>query len=89
MVAGDTTYLGLHAGPGEDFAAQLRGTFDGLAKTLKEVGLTTANLVKVTVWLRNIKDLPEMETLFREFFAEGHYPARMTATTEAPSSTDP
>ena len=82
VVAQDTAYLGLHRGSGESFAEQLRGTFDGLTGTLDEIGLTTANLVKVTVWLKNITDLPEMETLFREFFPDGEFPARMTATTE-------
>lgn len=34
------------------------------------------------VWLKGIKDLPEMEKLFRNHFEEGRFPARMTATTE-------
>jgi len=82
VVAQDTAYLGLHRGSGESFAEQLRGTFEGLTGTLAEIGLTTASLVKVTVWLKNITDLPEMEDLFREFFPTGEFPARMTATTE-------
>ena len=82
VVAQDTAYLGLHRGSGESFAEQLRGTFDGLTGTLGEVGLTTANLVKVTVWLKNVSDLPEMEHLFRDYFPDGEFPARMTATTE-------
>jgi 2-iminobutanoate/2-iminopropanoate deaminase len=82
VVAGDTAYLGLHRGSGESFAEQLRSTFDGVTGTLAEIGLTTANLVKVNVWLKNIADLPEMEHLFLEFFPDGEFPARMTATTE-------
>jgi 2-iminobutanoate/2-iminopropanoate deaminase len=82
VVAGDTAYLGLHRGSGESFAEQLRGTFDGLTGTLDEIGLTIAHLVMVTVWLKNITDLPEMENLFREFFPDDEFPARMTATTE-------
>jgi len=41
-----------------------------------------ANLVKVNVWLKEIKDLPEMEKLFRNHFETDQFPARMTATTE-------
>jgi 2-iminobutanoate/2-iminopropanoate deaminase len=82
VVAQDTAYLGLHRGSGGTFAEQLRRTFDGLTGTLDEIGMTTANLVKVTVWLKNITDLPEMEHLFLEFFPDGEFPARMTATTE-------
>jgi 2-iminobutanoate/2-iminopropanoate deaminase len=82
VVAGDTVYLGLHRGFGETFADQLRSTFDALAATLDGLGLATASLVKVTVWLRAITDLPQMETLFNEYFPTGEFPARMTATTE-------
>ena len=82
VVAGSTAYLGLHRGSGRSFAEQLRDTFVGLTRTLDSIGLTTANLVKVTVWLKDITDLPEMEDLFREFFPDDQFPARMTATTE-------
>ena len=82
VVAGNTAYLGLHRGSGGSFAEQLRDTFVGVTRTLADVGLTSANLVKVTVWLKDITDLPEMEDLFREFFPDDQFPARMTATTE-------
>ena len=82
VVAGDTVYLGLHRGFGETLADQLRSTFDGLAATLGGLGLTTASLVKVSVWLKDINDLPQMETSFNAYFATGEFPARMTATTE-------
>jgi 2-iminobutanoate/2-iminopropanoate deaminase len=81
VAAGDTVYLGLHRGFGDTFAEQLDDTFASLRKTLAEFDLTLAHLVKVYVWLRNIKDLPEMEKRFRNYFAEGAFPARMTATT--------
>ena len=82
VVAGDTVYLGLHRGFGDTFADQLRDIFDAMAATLGGLGLTTASLVKVTVWLKTISDLPQMETLFNDYFARGQFPARMTATTE-------
>lgn len=82
VFAGDTAYLGLHRGFGDSFASQLRGAFDGVTGTLAKLGLTPANLVKVTVWLKNIKDLPAMEQFFCEFLPDGQFPARMTATTE-------
>jgi hypothetical protein len=53
-----------------------------LEKTLADLGLTLAHLVKVNVWLKDIKDLPEMERLFNNHFAKDEFPARMTATTE-------
>jgi 2-iminobutanoate/2-iminopropanoate deaminase len=80
--AGEYVFLGLHRGFGATFAEQQENVFEHLQKTLAEFGLTLANLVKVNVWLKDIKDLPEMERLFRNHFAEGHFPARMTSTTE-------
>ncbi len=61
---------------------QLRDTFKHLKSTLDHFGLPLANIVKVNVWLKNIKDLPEMEKIFAEYFVEGAFPARMTSTTE-------
>jgi 2-iminobutanoate/2-iminopropanoate deaminase len=80
--AGDFVSLGLHRGSGHDFAAQFDDTFSYLKKTLAEFGLTLADLVKVNVWLKNIKDLPEMEKGFNKYFEKGNFPARMTATTK-------
>jgi 2-iminobutanoate/2-iminopropanoate deaminase len=82
VVAGDTVYLGLHRGFGATFADQLRSTFAGLKETLGQLGLGLAHVVKVTVWLKHIQDLPEMEQLFNEYYLDGTFPARMTATTE-------
>jgi 2-iminobutanoate/2-iminopropanoate deaminase len=44
-------------------------------------GYDFAHLVKVYVWLEQIKDMPEMEKRFRHYFGEGAFPTRMTATT--------
>lgn len=80
--AGNFVFLGLHRGDGEDFAKQLDGTFHNISETLAKFGLALTSLVKVNVWLRDIKDLPEMEKLFTIYFDSDTFPARMTATTE-------
>jgi 2-iminobutanoate/2-iminopropanoate deaminase len=82
VVAGDYVFLGLHRGFGDSFSGQLESVFDGLTKTLAELGLTLDHIVKVQVWLKNIQDLPEMERLFNNYFEPDHFPARMTSTTE-------
>ena len=82
VAAGDYVFLGLHRGFGDTFAEQLRSTFDGLEKTLADLDLPLARIVKASVWLKDIKDLPEMEKLFNDYFEEGKFPARMTSTTE-------
>lgn len=80
--AGDFIFLGLHRGLGNDFTNQFDDLFSKLRKTLAEYGLTLANLVKVDVWLKNIKDLPEMEKRFNKYFEKDKFPARITSTTE-------
>jgi 2-iminobutanoate/2-iminopropanoate deaminase len=82
VAAGEYVFVGLHRGFGSTFAEQHEDVFEGLQKTLAQFGLTLADLVKVNVWLKEIKDLPEMEKLFRNHFQEGQFPARMTSTTE-------
>ncbi len=82
VVAGGQVYLGLHRGGGETFAEQMDDAIQGISRTLAELGLSLDHVVKVTVWLKNVKDLPEMEKAFLRYFKAGHYPARMTATTE-------
>ena len=82
VAAGDYVFLGLHRGSGEDFAAQFDDTFRYLKTTLAEFGLGLQHVVKVSVWLKHIGDLPEMEKRFRLYFEEDEYPARMTSTTE-------
>jgi len=82
VAAGDTVYLGLHRGFGETFAEQLRGALEGCRATLAGLDVPLSNLVKVSVWLKRVQDLPEMEKLFAETFEKDQFPARMTATTE-------
>ena len=82
MSAGDFVFVGLHRGRGDDFASQFDNTFRNIEKTLAQVGFTVADLVKVSVWLKNIKDLPEMEERFYNYFEKDKFPTRMTSTTE-------
>jgi len=80
--AGDTVFIGLHRGGGEDFETQFRKTFAALERTLAKLDCALAQVVKVNVYLKRIEDLPEMEKLFADYFPAGSFPARMTSTTE-------
>lgn len=82
VAAGDFVFLGLHRGFGETFAEQIAGAFEYMQKVLAEFDLTLESLVKVNVWLKEIKDLPAMEQAFHDYFEPGTFPARMTSTTE-------
>ena len=81
VAAGDFAVLGLHRGFGDTFPEQLKNTFACLQETLGKLGWGLKDLIKVNVWLKNIKDLPAMEKRFTKYFPENEYPARMTATT--------
>ena len=82
VVAGEFVFLGLHRGFGETFTDQLHSAFAYLKENLAKLDLGLESIVKVNVWLKDVKDLPEMEKLFSEYFEEDHFPTRMTATTE-------
>ena len=82
VVAGDYAFIALHRGFGDDFETQCKGALDGIRQTLQRIEVPLSSLVKVTVWIKHIQDLPVMEKLFTEYFELGQYPARMTATTE-------
>jgi 2-iminobutanoate/2-iminopropanoate deaminase len=81
VVAGEYVFLGLHRGFGEDFRAQLGDVFANLQQTLGSLEMPLSSIVQVRVWLKEIGDLPEMEKLFANYFEQGRFPARMTATT--------
>ncbi len=81
VAAGDFVFLGLHRGFGETFAEQMESVFGELRQTLAQLDLGLDSIVKVNVWLKHIEDLPAMEKAFNPYFEEGHFPARMTATT--------
>ena len=49
---------------------------------LKSAGCTLANVVKTTVYLRNMKDFPEFNRVYAEYFKENP-PARTTVEVSA------
>ena len=82
VAAGDFVFLGLHRGQGDDFMTQFHDTFANLQKTLAEFDLTLTNLIKVNVWIKHVEHVRVYEQLFRNYFPEDQFPARMGATTE-------
>lgn len=82
VVAGEYIFLGLHRGFGETFTQQIHSTFEHLQKTLLQCNASLEAVVKVNVYLKNIKHLPEMEKVFCDYFEANKFPARMTSTTE-------
>jgi enamine deaminase RidA (YjgF/YER057c/UK114 family) len=66
-------------GPG-DFAAQAAQVFDNLTIALKAVGSTAANLVKLTVFVRDMGNLGAYREARNRFFATVTPPAAPAVT---------
>ena len=86
--AGDFLFLSHHGG--YDFEAdkwplsieeQTNQCFINLERTLNRAGSSLSDIVKTTVYLKNLDDFPKMKEVYREKFSQG-FPARMTAVTK-------
>ena len=67
----------------DDLAEQTRVTLDNVNKVLEAAGTSLANVVKVGVFLRDMKDFDTFNAVFREYF-RGVQPARTTVEAAAP-----
>jgi 2-iminobutanoate/2-iminopropanoate deaminase len=87
VVAGDFVFTSHLAGLDEEgnwpesVEGQTEHCFRRLARTLEAAGSTLSDVVKTTVYLKNIEDFGKMGEVYRRKFTDG-YPARMTATSE-------
>jgi enamine deaminase RidA (YjgF/YER057c/UK114 family) len=63
-----------------DFAAQAAQVFQNLEIALKSVGCTAGNLVKLTVFLRDMDNLPAYREARNRFFATTSPPAAPAVT---------
>jgi enamine deaminase RidA (YjgF/YER057c/UK114 family) len=63
-----------------DFAAQATQVFRNLGIALQSVGCTASNLVKLTVFLRDMDNLPRYRAARNRFFATTTPPAAPAAT---------
>ncbi|RCX17088.1 2-iminobutanoate/2-iminopropanoate deaminase [Fontibacillus phaseoli] len=79
--AGDYVFIGLHRGIGETFQEQIHDLFTHLQRTLRQCDTSLDQIVKVSVHLKHIEDLPAMEKVFLDYFEPDQFPARMTTTT--------
>jgi enamine deaminase RidA (YjgF/YER057c/UK114 family) len=64
----------------DDFSAQADQVFQNLSAALASVGCTAANLVKLTVFLRDINQLATYREARDKFFATTHPPAAPAVT---------
>lgn len=79
--AGNMIYVSGQIGLGEDITEQTTAALEGLKKLVGAAGATVGNIVKTTVYLKNIKDFSKMNRAYKKFFKANsveNYPARTT-----------
>jgi 2-iminobutanoate/2-iminopropanoate deaminase len=71
-----------------DIKEQTFAAFEKIKKVLETAGASVSNIVKVTVFLKNISDFKEMNEAYREFFEKNgvseKFPARSTVEATCP-----
>jgi 2-iminobutanoate/2-iminopropanoate deaminase len=86
--AGDFVFLSgqVPTGPDGKVAAggiegQTKQSMENIKETLTSLGLGFADVVKSTVWLKDTKDFPAFNSVYRAYFGEA-LPARSTVRAE-------
>ena len=64
-----------------DIETQTRITLGNIQRILEAAGASITDIVKVSMFLRDISDFPKMNRVYSEFFGE-HKPARTTIETK-------
>lgn len=67
----------------DDIEQQTRVTLDNVARVLEAAGTSLAHVVKIGVFLRDMKDFDAFNRVFRDYF-KGVQPARTTVEAAAP-----
>jgi 2-iminobutanoate/2-iminopropanoate deaminase len=70
-----------------DIRNQTKKALENIRAILKTVGLTLDNVVKVTVFLRDLKFFSEMNEVYKEYFKD-NLPARTTIQAIPPGDLD-
>ena len=65
-----------------DIKAQTRQSLNNVKAILAEAGLSMRNVVKTTVFMADMNDFADMNSVYAEFFAEP-YPARSAVAVKA------
>jgi len=85
LMVGDTLYLSGVIGAGPDgqpvaggFEPEMRQAFTHAQNVLKAAGMDFPDVVSVTVYLADIKDFPQMNQIYKEYFKTEPLPTRST-----------
>lgn len=79
VVHGDTVYLAGQVGaPGQSVAAQTRAVLAQIDRLLAEAGTDKSRILSATIWLADIADFAEMNSVWDDWVDPANPPARAT-----------
>jgi enamine deaminase RidA (YjgF/YER057c/UK114 family) len=79
VVHGNTIYLAGQVGaPGQSVAAQTEAVLGQIERLLGAVGSDKSQILSATIWLANIVDFPEMNSVWDKWVDQENPPARAT-----------
>ena len=79
VIHGDTVYLAGQVGaPGESVAAQTTAVLASIDKLLAETGSEKSKILSATIWLANMDDFAEMNSVWDRWVDGANPPARAT-----------
>jgi enamine deaminase RidA (YjgF/YER057c/UK114 family) len=79
VVHGNTVYLAGQVGaPGASVAAQTQAVLDQIDRLLAEAGSQKSRILAATIWLADMDDFPEMNSVWDEWVDRDNPPARAT-----------
>jgi len=67
----------------KDLETETKQVLANLGHVLQSGGFTADDVVSTTVYLKDLKDFPAMNTIYGAYFHEGNYPARSTVQVAA------
>ncbi len=67
-----------------DISAQTRQALDNVKRLLAFCGATMDDIVKVVLYLRNVKDRHAVNQIYCEYFTKGQEPAKVTVQAPSP-----
>ncbi|MEW6403909.1 MAG: RidA family protein [Chloroflexota bacterium] len=69
---------------GGDIVAQTRQAMENVRRLLAACGVTMDGIVRVVVYLRDVKDRHQVNQVYREYFMKGQEPAEVTVQAPSP-----
>lgn len=78
VVHGNTVYLAGQVGEGDSVAEQTRDALASIERLLKEAGSDKSKILQATIWLADMADFSEMNSVWDKWVDGSNAPARAT-----------